>query len=178
MTTWVPSCSSATPSWRRRSLTIVRARRQGLGSEPCSVAEVSVGPAEREGFEPPDPCGSAAFKAAAISRTLPPLRGSEGYPWRLGARGTRCGTALGGGSTAIGATTQAGRARRKEGAVFGLTGSAGARPKVPQKPEPSGETTGIERILAGGAAQGKRPRKTGAPSGWTWGVPSPPVQTT
>src|SRR3954471_20997618 len=30
---------------------------------------------EREGFEPPDPCGSAAFKAAAINRTLPPLQG-------------------------------------------------------------------------------------------------------
>ncbi len=30
--------------------------------------------AEREGFEPPGPCGPAAFKAAAINRTLPPLR--------------------------------------------------------------------------------------------------------
>src|SRR4051794_296604 len=38
-------------------------------------AEPHPGAAEREGFEPPDPCGSVAFKATAIDRTLPPLLG-------------------------------------------------------------------------------------------------------
>ena len=31
--------------------------------------------AEREGFEPPDPCGSTVFKTAAIDRSANPPKG-------------------------------------------------------------------------------------------------------
>ena len=45
--------------------------------------------AEREGFEPPGPeTGPAAFKAAAINLTLPPLPATAGYP---AVRGTDAG---------------------------------------------------------------------------------------
>src|SRR5581483_9908599 len=57
-----------------RPLRPERSALPGCANPRCAAHLARAAPAEGEGFEPPEPCGSADFESAALDQTMRPLR--------------------------------------------------------------------------------------------------------